>query len=76
MFLCQRYTSEKLKDIGIYFGIGESGVSQARRRVKDKMKNEDLTPMFSLNTINTIGGSAYADGQYKSRSSEFIERYS
>ena len=51
-------------------------MSQARRRVKDKMKNEDLTPMFSLNTINTIGGSAYADGQYKSRSSEFIERYS
>ena len=46
MFLCQRYTGEKLKDIGIYFGIGESGVSQAYRRVKDKMKNEDLTPMF------------------------------
>jgi hypothetical protein len=40
MFLCQRYTGEKLKDIGTYFGIGESGVSQASRRVKDKIRND------------------------------------
>ena len=40
MFLCQRYTGEKLKDIGTYFGIGESGVSQACRRVKDKIRND------------------------------------
>ena len=33
MYLCKRYTGEKLKDIGKYFGIGESGVSQASRRV-------------------------------------------
>jgi chromosomal replication initiation ATPase DnaA len=55
IFLCQRYTGEKLKDIGIHFGIGESGVSQASRRIqenikKDKriksVKNEDLTPFF------------------------------
>ena len=38
--LCQRYTGEKLKDIGTYFGIGESGVSQACRRVKDKIRND------------------------------------
>jgi len=31
---------EKLKDIGTYFGIGESGVSQACRRVKDKRRND------------------------------------
>lgn len=36
MYLCQRYTGEKLKDIGQYFGIGESGVSQACRRVSQK----------------------------------------
>jgi len=35
MFLCQRYTGEKLKDIGKHFGIGESGVSHASRRVVD-----------------------------------------
>ena len=48
MFLCQRYTGEKLKDIGIYFGIGESGMSQACRRVKDKISEEwrPDPPMF------------------------------
>ncbi|MEA3420560.1 MAG: hypothetical protein U9Q97_02635, partial [Acidobacteriota bacterium] len=40
MFLCQRYTDEKLKDIGAYFGVGESGVSQACRRVKDKTRKD------------------------------------
>ena len=40
MFLCQRYTGEKLKDIGTYFGIGESGVSQASRRVMDKIRDD------------------------------------
>jgi len=40
MFLCQRYTGEKLKDIGTYLEIGESGVSQACRRVKDKIRKD------------------------------------
>ena len=40
LFLCQRYTDEKLKDIGAYFGVGESGVSQACRRVKDKIRKD------------------------------------
>jgi hypothetical protein len=40
MFLCQRYTWEKLKDIGRYFDIGESGVSQASRCVHGKMEND------------------------------------
>jgi putative transposase len=40
MFLCHRYTGEKLKDIGTYFGIGESGVSQACKRVKEKIKKD------------------------------------
>jgi hypothetical protein len=40
MYLSQRLTDEKLKDIGKQFGIGESGVSQACRRVKVKMKND------------------------------------
>lgn len=33
MYLCQKYTAKKLKDLGGYFSIGESGVSQASRRV-------------------------------------------
>jgi hypothetical protein len=40
MFLCQKYTDEKLKDIGTHFGIGESGVSQASRRVNDKIRRD------------------------------------
>ena len=39
-FLCQGHTGEKLKDIGAHFGIGESGVSQASRRISDKIKND------------------------------------
>ena len=40
MFLCHRYTGAKLKDIGTHFGIGESGVSQASRRVNAKISND------------------------------------
>jgi len=38
MFLCQRHTGEKLKNIGACFGVGESAVSQAGRRVRERMK--------------------------------------
>jgi REP element-mobilizing transposase RayT len=37
MFLCQKHTGEKLKDIGACFGIGESAVSQACRRVRGRI---------------------------------------
>jgi len=40
MFISQRYTGEKLKDIGTHFGIGESGVSQVSRRVTDKIRKD------------------------------------
>ncbi len=40
LYLCQRYTGEKLKDIGGHFGIGESGVSQASRRIADKIRKD------------------------------------
>lgn len=40
MYLCQRYTGEKLRDIGVSFGIGESAVSQAGRRIKERMRND------------------------------------
>ena len=37
LYLSQKYTSEKLRDIGRHFGIGESGVSQANRRISKKI---------------------------------------
>jgi chromosomal replication initiation ATPase DnaA len=47
MYLCQKYTAEKLKVLGRHFGIGESGVSQASRRVsqwigKDKNLRREI----------------------------------
>ena len=61
MYLCQRYTSKKLKDIGLHFGIGESGVSQACRRAahrierdkKLKKKIERLEKQISLSRMKT-----------------------
>jgi chromosomal replication initiation ATPase DnaA len=40
MYLCQRNTGKKLKEIGLHFGIGESGVSQSCRRVAQKMEKD------------------------------------
>jgi hypothetical protein len=40
MYLCQRYTGKKLKEIGSHFGIGESGVSQACRRVSYRIEKD------------------------------------
>ena len=53
MYLCQRYTGKKLKEIGFHFGIGESGVSQACRRVthrieKDKKLKKELERLEKL----------------------------
>ena len=38
LYLCHRYSGRKLKEIGGYFGLGESGVSQASRRVRMKIE--------------------------------------
>jgi len=40
IYLCQQHTGLKLEDIGKQFGIGESGVSQASRRIAEKMKSD------------------------------------
>ncbi|MEJ2474781.1 MAG: hypothetical protein P8Y74_12965 [Desulfobacterales bacterium] len=40
IYLSKRHTGEKLKEIGACFGIGESGVSQANRRLKEKIRND------------------------------------
>ncbi|MBW2609865.1 MAG: transposase [Deltaproteobacteria bacterium] len=40
IYLCQRYTGYKLKDIGAFFGIGESGVSQASRRIAQRIDKD------------------------------------
>jgi putative transposase len=37
LYFCHRYSGKKLKEIGTYFGIGESGVSQSSRRISLKI---------------------------------------
>jgi putative transposase len=40
LFFSHRYSGRKLKEIGARFNIGESGVSQASRRVSMKIKTD------------------------------------
>ena len=40
IFKSQRGSGRKLKEIGTYFDIGESGVSQTTRRVSDKLRKD------------------------------------
>jgi hypothetical protein len=41
IYLCHRYSGARLKEIGAYFVIGESAVSQASRRFAIKMAKDD-----------------------------------
>jgi len=38
--LCHKISGQKLKDIGLHFGIDVSGVSQASRRVALQIKDD------------------------------------
>ena len=40
IYLCHKFSGQKLKDIGFHFGIGVSGVSQASRRVGLQIKDD------------------------------------
>ncbi|GBE00513.1 chromosomal replication initiator protein DnaA [bacterium BMS3Abin07] len=40
LYLCHRYSRKTLKEIGSYFGIGESAVSQASHRFKRKLDKD------------------------------------
>jgi hypothetical protein len=39
LYLCRQHSGARLKEIGAFFGIGESGVSQASRRIEEKIKS-------------------------------------
>ncbi len=38
--MCHKFSGQKLKDIGLHFGIRVSGVSQASRRVALQIKDD------------------------------------
>ena len=49
LYFRHRDSGLKLKEIGKYFGIGESGVSQTRRRLSDKLKrNKNLSKKVAI----------------------------
>jgi chromosomal replication initiation ATPase DnaA len=53
LYLSQQYTSLKLADIGKQFGISESGVSQASRRITAKLNSDKrFKSKISLNEKN------------------------
>jgi len=40
IYICQKYSGRKLKEIGASFGVGESAVSQTRRRFEASLRND------------------------------------
>jgi len=40
IYVCHRFSRQKLSDIGVHFGIGVSGVSQTSRRVNIQIKDD------------------------------------
>lgn len=41
IYLCHRYTASKLKEIGLHFNIGESAISQASRRIRMEIEQDE-----------------------------------
>jgi len=39
MYLCRRHTGVRLKEIGVEFGVGESALTQASRRVAEELES-------------------------------------
>ncbi len=50
LYLCHRYTGLSLMEIGQCYGIGESGVSQASRRIQTRMDKDRKLKRLVLNT--------------------------
>jgi chromosomal replication initiation ATPase DnaA len=40
IYLCKRYTGMRLREIGTYYNIGESGVSQVCRRMSQIIEKD------------------------------------
>jgi REP element-mobilizing transposase RayT len=55
MHLCQKYTGERLREIGRHFGIGESGVSQASRRIAVRIGQDNKLRRDIKKIENTLG---------------------
>jgi len=54
LYLCHSYSSRKLKEIGDHFGVSDSGVTQASRRIHDKRKTDKKLDKLILKILKTL----------------------
>ena len=54
VFSCHRYSGKKLRETGKRFGVNESGVPQASRRIQLKQKNDKKFGKLITKTAKTL----------------------
>ena len=54
MFLCHRYSGKKLSEIGMRFGVTESAVTQASRRIRDKRHKDKKLEKLILKIVKKL----------------------
>jgi hypothetical protein len=55
LFLCENYSGEKLKDIGRYFGLSDSGVTKASFRLRKKMGSDQSLRETVAKVAHSLG---------------------
>ena len=54
LYLCHRYSGKKLREIGKRFGVSESGVTRASRRIQLKQKNDKKFGKLIAKTVKKL----------------------
>jgi putative transposase len=54
LFLCHRYSGKKLREIGNQFGVSESAVTQASRRILIKQQNDKKLEKIILKIVKKL----------------------
>jgi len=54
LHLCHRFGDRKLREIGEWFGVSESGVTQVSRRIRIKEKNDKKVVKISAEMVREL----------------------
>ena len=54
MYICHRYSGKKLSEIGARFGVTESAVTQASRRMRDKRHKDKKLEKLILKIVKEL----------------------
>ena len=54
LYLCHRYSGKRLREIGQRFGVSESGVTQASRRIGTKQQNDKKLRKLITKTLKQL----------------------